>query len=75
MGHLYTNTQTMTREQIKKAIIGKSEEEARAACEENGYKMRVVIEDGHHHAIKLDAQANRINVETKNGKVIKYHLG
>lgn len=52
------------------SIIGKTIEEANVVANENGYRIRVMCEDGQHFFGTCDYDLKRINVSTQNGIIL-----
>lgn len=52
-------------------LIGLQKDEARSQCERQGYKMRIVMEDGKASLGSMEYLPNRINVVVRNDKIQK----
>jgi len=56
-------------------LIGETKEHAKSLCDENGYTVRIVQEDGINFIITKDCWFKRINFYVKNNIVIKADTG
>jgi len=50
-------------------IVGLPKEVAQSQCEESGFRMRIVEEDGEARVGTMEYRANRINVIVRDGRV------
>ncbi len=57
------------------AFIGLSLDGAHLVAESNGYRIRVMSEDGFANGGTCDVDMFKINVHINNGKITQAHLG
>lgn len=57
------------------ALIGKTEEEAKATIEEAGYIFRLTARDDSYFIVTCDYNINRVNIKTFGGKVTSATVG
>ena len=56
-------------------LVGMTEKSAIAKIQKNNFKVRVRIRDDKKFMGTTDARPDRINLEVKNGKVVRAWLG
>lgn len=56
-------------------VVGKTEMEAKAFLERQGYSMRVARRDGEEYILTSDYVEKRINITIENGKVTSFYAG
>ena len=56
-------------------VVGKTEMEAKAFLEQQGYSMRVARRDGEEYILTSDYVEKRINITIENGKVTAFYAG
>jgi len=57
------------------SLIGKSKIDAQKMCDDNGYRMRVVIEDGTSFPVTMEFMFDRANVKIKDGIITNAKIG
>lgn len=55
------------------SITGWTVQEAEAKLRDEGFRMRVIREDGQDFAVTMDLRKDRVNVEIDGGKIAKVH--
>jgi hypothetical protein len=61
----------VTEKNLSEELIGKTPAEARSMLGQKGMSLRVMLEDGKRQIVKMDLKTNRVNVEVRNGRIIR----
>lgn len=57
------------------ALVGQTVEEAQRLARAQGYKFRIIVQDGKSFFVTADYRTDRVNVEVAAGKVVRADIG
>jgi hypothetical protein len=62
-------------EDFLSSLIGKSKIEAQNMCDDNGYRMRIIIEDEKTFPMTMEFMFDRANVKIIDGIIVNAKIG